>query len=226
MPKNMKNQPKRTFKQTMFGVKNPSRETKAEYRLAVFASGKGSTAETLLQRFTPDETKDVAVIITNNPQAGVLGIARNYNVPVEIICCDRWSDGEFINQILEEHDVNVIAELGYLKKLPVEVVEKFQGRSLNLHPALLPKYGGKGMYGRYVHEAVAQSGDGISGFSLNRVEEDFDTGEVIYQREVELPNDATPDKIAELVQQAERDYVAEAISNLLDEGALKNKKIH
>ncbi len=209
----------------MFGVKNPSKETKAEYRLAIFASGKGSTAETVLQRFTPDETKDVAVIITNNPQAGVLSIARNYNVPVEIICCDRWRDGDFINQILEEHNVNVIVELGYVKKLPIEVVRKYKDRSLNLHPALLPKYGGKGMYGRYVHEAVAHAGDKISGFSLHRVEEDFDTGEVVYQRRVKLTNGATPNKISELVRQAERDYVAEAISNLLDEGVLKNKKI-
>jgi phosphoribosylglycinamide formyltransferase-1 len=218
-----KQQKKRTFKQFMFGVKNPSKETKAEYRLAIFASGKGSTAETVLQRFTPDETKDVAVIITNNPQAGVLSIARNYNVPVEIICCDRWRDGDFINQILEEHDVNVIVELGYLKKIPIEVVEEYRGRSINLHPALLPKYGGKGMYGQSVHKAVSEAKERISGFSLHRVEEDFDTGEVVYQRQVELPNDASPDKISEMVRQAERDYVAEAISNLIDDGAFKGK---
>jgi phosphoribosylglycinamide formyltransferase-1 len=88
---------------------------------------------------------------------------------------------------------------------------------------LLPKYGGKGMYGQSVHKAVSEAKERISGFSLHRVEEDFDTGEVVYQRQVELPNDASPDKISEMVRQAERDYVAEAISNLIDDGAFKGK---
>ena len=183
--------------------------------VAIFASGSGSNAEETIKELRNSSAAQVRVVITNNSSAGVIERAQRLETPCEVIG-KSGSDAAQIMQILEKYQVDIILLQGYLRLLPTEVIAKYQGHILNQHPALLPKYGGKGMYGHFVHEAVANSGDKQGGFSLHRVTPIYDDGEVVWQETVDLPENATPEQIENLVRKLENDKAAGAIRNLIE----------
>ena len=184
--------------------------------IGVFASGRGSNFEALLHHIEEDEIPaKIGAVISNNQQAGVLQTASENNVPAYYIERGQFETGsEFcdaLEEIFDRHGINFIALAGYLRKIPTRVIRRYPNRILNIHPALLPDFGGKGMYGIRVHEAVLESGATVSGATIHIVDEEYDHGPIVLQHEVPVrPNDS-PDILAARVLQVEHRIYAEAV---------------
>jgi formyltetrahydrofolate-dependent phosphoribosylglycinamide formyltransferase len=170
-------------------------------RVAVAVSGRGSNLEALLRALGPAARARVAVVLSNRQEAGALARAEAYGVPTHVL--RRPDDAtEWLEQ-LERHQVELIVLAGYLRLVPPGVVARFRGRIINVHPALLPRFGGKGMYGHHVHEAVLASGVAESGATVHLVDEVYDQGAVLAQARVPvLPGD-DPERLAARVLEAE-----------------------
>jgi len=185
--------------------------------VAVFASGGGTNLQSLIDAFTRGNLGGrITAVISNNSGAYVLERARNSGVAAYHISGVKFPERErFVNEImsvLENHGVNLIVLAGYMKLLPVEVVRKYRNRILNIHPALLPKYGGKGMYGMNVHKAVIASGDRISGATVHFVDEIFDHGVILIQRTVPVSPGDDPESLAAKVLKVEHKILPAAVS--------------
>ncbi|HXY68430.1 MAG TPA: phosphoribosylglycinamide formyltransferase [Gemmatimonadales bacterium] len=165
-------------------------------RLAVLASGHGSNLQALLDAFRdPDAAAAVALVVSNKAGAGALERAAAAGVPTATIAEDG-RDAMRLLALLAEHRIELVVLAGYLKRVPDDVVRAFRGRMLNVHPALLPAFGGPGMYGRRVHEAVLKSGARVSGATVHLVDEQYDHGEIVAQWPVPVRADDTPETLA------------------------------
>jgi len=185
--------------------------------IAVFGSGKGSNFGAILEAMKVGKITGATIrlVLSNNSRAGILDIARVNDIPAVHVSERQFSDyGEFARgllRILAEHGVNFIVLAGYMKKVPGEIVAAFRGRILNIHPALLPKFGGEGMYGMRVHEAVIAAGEKESGATVHRVEEEYDRGPIVAQRLVPVYPGDTPESLAARVLRIEHELYPEAI---------------
>lgn len=193
-------------------------EGKSKIRLAVFASGAGSNAEKLIQYFKTSGAAQVTLVVCNKPDAGVVSIAVKEGVPVLLIENDRFFHGDAYLSFLQKENIGFIALAGFLWKIPKALIDAYPKRIVNLHPALLPKFGGKGMYGQYVHEAVLAAGEVETGITVHYVDEHYDNGDVIFQTACPvLPGDK-PGDIAQRIHALEHLHyprvVEEAIRNL------------
>jgi phosphoribosylglycinamide formyltransferase 1 len=190
-------------------------------RLAIFASGGGSNAEALMaMAITRGTPYAVVVCATNRSDAGVIDRAGRYDIPVEVLSADQVASGPKILDALERHHVEAIALAGYLRMIPVEVVQAFRHRILNIHPALLPSFGGHGMYGMNVHRAVIDSGVRWSGATVHMVDEAYDTGPIVLQEVVPVEPGDSPEVLAARVLRTEHMIYPTAV-RLLAEGRLK-----
>jgi formyltetrahydrofolate-dependent phosphoribosylglycinamide formyltransferase len=170
-------------------------------RVAVAVSGRGSNLEALLRALGPDGPARVVLVLSNRSEAGALARARDHGVPTEVLA-DAGDPGEWLDRLLQ-YRVDLLVLAGYLKLVPAPVVAQFRDRILNIHPALLPAFGGAGMYGRRVHQAVLASGARQSGATVHLVDEVYDRGRILAQTRVPvLPGD-TPDRLAARVLEAE-----------------------
>ncbi len=174
-------------------------------RIAVFISGGGSNARILIDRFRahPEDGVDVALLVSNKATAGGLLMAAERGVPSLVVTRSDWNDGQELLAALKAYEVDFVVLAGFLWLIPPYLVQAYPGRIVNIHPALLPKYGGKGMYGHYVHEAVKAAGDLESGITIHYVNENYDEGNVIFQAAVRLDPDDSPEQIAERVLRLE-----------------------
>jgi len=185
-------------------------------RLAVFASGRGSNCEAILENIENNSLQArVLVIISNNAAAGVLEIAKKHKIAHFHISQKQFeSEKEYVDRlsgVLDEHQVQLIILAGYLKMIPSEIIRCYRNRILNIHPALLPAFGGHGLYGRFVHEAVLNYGCKVSGATVHIVDEEYDTGTPIMQQCVPvLPGD-TPETLAARVLEVEHRIYSQAI---------------
>ncbi len=184
--------------------------------IAVFASGRGSNLMAILKAIEEGKLKArVVVVISNNSNAGALEIARLKGIDALHISRRQFSsDMEYVDKILSElrkRNVELIVLAGYMKKIPSEVVSEYRNRILNIHPALLPSFGGQGMYGINVHKAVIESGVKITGVTVHIVDEEYDHGPIVLQRAVEVKDDDTPETLAERVLRVEHEVYPEAI---------------
>ncbi|HEY3387114.1 MAG TPA: formyltransferase family protein [Saprospiraceae bacterium] len=179
--------------------------------LAIFASGAGSNADKICTYFKDHPTIRVKLVISNKADAGVLSIADKHGIESAYISKKYWSFPELVLPILETADITHIILAGYLSLIPSWLIEEYNGRIVNIHPALLPKHGGKGMYGHYVHEAVKSAGELVSGITIHEVNEHYDSGSILFQKEVELASTDTPDDIAHKVLVNEHAYYARVI---------------
>lgn len=173
-------------------------------RLAILASGGGSNLQAILDYFGPfgaSRAAQVVLVASNRADAGALARARAANVPGAVIA--NPADGPALRALLESHAVECIALAGYLKLVPREITERWRGRIVNVHPALLPKFGGAGMYGRRVHEAVIAAGERESGATVHHVDEVYDRGAIIAQERVPVEAGDTADSLAARVLAAE-----------------------
>lgn len=170
-------------------------------RVAVAVSGRGSNLEALLRALGPDAAARVVLVLSNRADAGALSSAATHGVPAEVLA-DPANAAEWLDR-LERFGVDLLVLAGYLKLVPAEVIARYRGRIVNIHPALLPGFGGPGMYGRRVHEAVLASGARESGATVHLVDEEYDRGAVLARARVPvLPGD-TPDRLAARVLEAE-----------------------
>ena len=184
------------------------------HSLIIFASGKGSNAKAILEYFKNEGKVKLCLIVTNNPTAGVLELAKNENIPTLIIDKNALSEDGFI-QKLKEHQPTLIILAGFLWKIPSNIITAFPRKIINIHPALLPKYGGKNMYGSKVHQAVLASGDKVSGITIHEVDEVYDNGNVLLQATCEvLPSD-NENTLAYKIHKLEHYYYPRTIEFLL-----------
>ena len=163
-------------------------------RVAVFASGGGTNLQALLDTCRPPEPASIVLVVSDKPAAGALERAKTAGVATHVI--DDPTDGEAIIQLLRNAGVDLVVLAGYLKHVPVAVVRKYDGRMINVHPALLPSFGGKGMYGIRVHRAVIEAGAAVSGVTIHLVNEEFDRGTPLAQWPVPVHSGDTPETLA------------------------------
>lgn len=179
------------------------------YRVAVGVSGGGSNLQALLDRLQGEAPARVVLVLSNRPDAGGLERARRGGVAAEVLS-DPADASEWITR-LGRRDVDLLVLAGYLKLVPPGVVQKYAGRIVNVHPALLPAFGGAGMYGKRVHEAVIASGATESGPTVHLVDEVYDRGEILAQRRVPVLPDDTPERLAARVLAAEHALLPEVV---------------
>ncbi len=180
-------------------------------QIAIFASGKGSNAEKIINYFKGDGKIRVRLIVCNKPGAGVIKIAEDAHIPVLIIEKEQFfRGGGYINE-LKDAGIDFIVLAGFLWKIPQALIEVYHNKIINIHPALLPKYGGKGMYGSKVHEAVIAAGEKESGITIHYVDEHYDNGDVIFQATCPVSAEDTPDSLAQKIHQLEHEHFARVI---------------
>lgn len=185
--------------------------------LAVLGSGRGSNFQSILTAIQQGRIPGVQVrlVISNNSGAGILGIARTHSLPALHVSEKQYRDeNEFVGAllgILRSHEVDAIVLAGYMKRLHPRLVRAYRNRILNIHPALLPRFGGKGMYGLHVHEAVIAAGEKISGATVHIVDEEYDHGSIILQQTVPVSPDDTPETLAAKVLTVEHQLYPEAL---------------
>ena len=183
---------------------------------AIFASGEGTNAENLFQYFANDSRIKIKLVVTNKDNAGVITRAEKYKKNVQIIskqALENYSD-KFIEFLKVEH-IDLIILAGFLVKIPESFVKAFPDKIINLHPSLLPKYGGKGMYGMNVHKAVIENGETESGITIHFVNEDYDKGKIIIQAKCKVDSNETAESLSKKIQQLEFEYLPKAVEQFL-----------
>lgn len=176
---------------------------KSEIRIAIFASGSGTNAEEIMKHFQNSSSVKIVLLLSNNPEAFALERAKKFNVPSRVFNREQWKGSECVLEWLTEKKVTHIVLAGFLWLVPAYLIKAFPGKIVNIHPALLPKHGGKGMYGMKVHEAVKSSGDKETGISIHVVNEHYDEGELLFQARCTVEEADTPVTIAQKVHQLE-----------------------
>lgn len=184
-------------------------------QIAILASGAGSNAARIIEHFDKHPTIKVSLVASNKPDAGVLSIALAAGIPTVIMEKERFFRGDGYVAIFQEHQIDFIVLAGFLWKIPSTLVQAFRGRMVNIHPALLPKYGGKGMYGKFVHEAVVASGEKFSGITIHFVDEIYDHGQIVFQDRFELVPGETPESLAVRIHELEHRHFPRVIEEVL-----------
>ncbi len=174
-------------------------------QIAIFASGAGSNAKKIIEYFADHKEIDIGLVVCNKPGAGVLQIAADAHIPVLMIDKDQFFRGNGYVDELKDADINFIVLAGFLWKIPEIIIGTFRNRIINIHPALLPKYGGKGMYGLKVHEAVIAAGEKESGITIHYIDEHYDNGDVIFQAACPVLQNDTPDILADRIHHLEHE---------------------
>jgi phosphoribosylglycinamide formyltransferase 1 len=183
-------------------------------RLAILASGSGSNAEKIMEHFQGSTEAEIALIASNKADAFVLERAKKFEVPTFTFSRKEMEAGVLLEK-LEEEKIDWVILAGFLLKIPEELIRAFPNRMVNIHPALLPKYGGKGMFGHHVHEAVKAAGDTETGITIHLVNEHYDEGKIIFQAATSVNSEDTPDSIAQKVHALEHRYFPEVIESLV-----------
>ena len=183
--------------------------------IAIFASGSGSNAENIINYFSDNPNVSFPLILANKPDAYVLDRAKRLKIPTYVFNRETFYKTDEVLKILEEVKTDLIVLAGFLWLVPENILRTFPNKIINIHPALLPKYGGKGMYGMRVHEAVKSSGDKESGITIHYVNEKYDEGKVIFQTKFPVEENDTPESIAQKVHKLEYEHFPVVIERLL-----------
>ena len=183
-------------------------------KIVIFASGSGTNAENIIKYFADKDSGTVVAVFTNNPNAKVIDRAKKYQVPTEIFSRAELIEGKILQKIKNfEPDWIILA--GFLLKLPQSIINAYPDKIINIHPALLPKYGGKGMYGARVHEAVIAAKEKESGISIHWVNEHYDEGAIIFQAKCSIDANDTADTLANKIHALEHAHFAPTIEKFL-----------
>ncbi len=185
-------------------------------RIAIFASGAGSNAAKIIEHLNHQPHIQVALIVCNKPGAGVIQIAASHQIPVLMIEKEKFFRGNaYVDEIKHRGEIDFIVLAGFLWKVPAALIQAYPNRIINIHPALLPKYGGKGMYGMHVHEAVINAGEKESGITIHYVNEHFDEGETIFQARCEVTKEDTPETLAQKIHQLEHTHFPKIVERVV-----------
>jgi len=185
--------------------------------IAIFASGSGSNAEAIIKHFTDHPKIEVALIVSNKKEAYVLQRAQSHGIDSIIISSDFKNAPDLLEAKLEFCKIDFIVLAGFLLKIPSWLIKKFPSKIINIHPALLPKYGGKGMYGKHVHQAVFNNMETESGITIHMVNEHYDEGKIVFQKRIDLDILDTPEDIASKVLGLEHENYPRIIEQILKE---------
>lgn len=183
-------------------------------KIILFASGSGSNAEEIINYFKKNGHAEVVAIFSNKKEAFVLERAKKFQIETVVFSKTTLNDG-FVLEKIEKYQPDLIVLAGFLLKFPESILKKFPN-VVNIHPALLPKYGGKGMYGNYVHEAVLANKEKETGITIHYVNENYDEGAFIFQKAIAIADCQTAEEIAQRVHQLEHRYFPEIIDSLLE----------
>lgn len=182
--------------------------------LILFASGRGSNVQAIIDYFANNIEVKPVLIVCNKHEAGVLQIAEAHNIPVQMINKELFQSKDFVT-ILQQYTPSLIILAGFLWRMPEILVQSFAGKIINIHPALLPKYGGKGMYGQHVHQAVIAGAEKESGITIHYVNEHYDEGATILQAHCPVITNDTPDTLAKRIHELEHYFLPRTIAFLL-----------
>jgi phosphoribosylglycinamide formyltransferase 1 len=183
--------------------------------IAIFASGAGSNAQKIIDHFRNSSVARVAIILCNKPEAGVLKIAAKEDIPSVLIEKEPFFHTDRYIKILQDAAIDLVVLAGFLWKVPANLVQAFPDHIINIHPALLPKYGGKGMYGHFVHEAVILAKEMESGITIHYVNEKYDDGATILQERCTITPEDTPDTLAAKIHLLEHQWYPVIVERLL-----------
>ena len=190
-------------------------------KIIVFASGSGTNAENIIKHFAGTKIASVVSVFTNNASAKVIERAKNHQIPVEIFSKNELLERNVLQKI-QEIDPDLIVLAGFLLKFPETIIEKYPNKIINIHPALLPNYGGKGMYGMHIHRAIINNKEKETGISIHYVNENYDEGGIIFQKNVALTEEDTPETVAEKIHELEQKYFPEIIQAVLEDSTREN----
>ncbi|MEZ4757616.1 MAG: phosphoribosylglycinamide formyltransferase [Flavobacteriales bacterium] len=183
-------------------------------RIAILASGSGSNAQRLIEHFTGSPVAEVVLVGCDQPAAGVLQRAWDLGVPSYLFTGGELRGGAVQRELLDQH-IDLVVLAGFLRLIPADMVRAFPERIVNIHPALLPKYGGKGMYGSHVHRAVIAAGEQQSGITIHRVNEHYDEGAILFQASCPVLPDDTPDTLAARIHALEHAHYPAIVDELV-----------
>ncbi len=183
--------------------------------LAIFASGKGTNAEAIINYFRGNREISVAMVVCNNPDAGVLDIARKHAIPVSVITQKNLDEPREFLEVLKRHEIGFIVLAGFLWLIPKYLLDEFPDKIINIHPALLPKHGGRGLFGKRVHESVLKANEEETGITVHYVNEHFDEGEIIFQAKCSVEPGDTTATLEARVRQLELEHYPKVIEKLL-----------
>ena len=182
--------------------------------VAIFASGTGSNAQKLIDYFKNSEKIKISLIVCNNPDAGVLKIATKENIPILLIEKQKFTQTGYIPE-LKNKNIEFIVLAGFLWKIPPVLIAEFSHKIINIHPALLPSFGGKGMYGNAVHAAVLSAKEKQSGITIHYVDEKYDHGKIIFQSTCPVEENETVESLSKKIHELEHKFYAEQVEKLL-----------
>lgn len=184
--------------------------------IAIFASGNGTNAENIAKYFSKNEKINVALILSNRADAGVHERARRWGIPSLVFPKADFISGEPVLKVLQKYQIDFIVLAGFMCLISEPFLRAFPNRIVNIHPALLPKFGGKGMFGHHVHEAVVASGEKESGITIHYINEQYDEGQIIFQASCQLTPNDTPDTVAAKVHALEYQYYPQIIEQIIN----------
>lgn len=185
-------------------------------RIAIFASGSGSNAENIARYFSNNTRISVKLILSNKPDAYVIERAKKMNIPALVFTRQEFYESDKVLQYLNENNIDWIVLAGFLWLIPVSLLEAYPKRIVNIHPALLPKYGGKGMYGKNVHQAVIDNRETESGITIHYVNQDYDKGNIIFQAGCKVNPSDTAESLAIKVHDLEYAFFPKVVEKLID----------
>jgi len=183
-------------------------------KIALFASGSGSNVENIAHYFSNDPTVEISVVFTNTTNAGVIARCKTLNLPLFYFNRSAFLSGKLL-AVIKALDIDLIVLAGFLLKIPEDMVRAFANKIINIHPALLPKFGGKGMYGMHVHRAVKEQNEVETGITIHFVNEHYDEGAIIHQAKVGLNGSESPEEIAEKVHALEYEHYPKIIEKII-----------
>ena len=183
-------------------------------RLSIFVSGNGTNLQRIAEYFRDNRDVEIVNVVCNNPEAYAIERAKNLGIPVKMVNRQEFNSPEFTEE-MASLKLDLIVLAGFLWKIPANLIQAYPKKIVNIHPALLPKYGGKGFYGEHVHEAVVAAKEAFSGITIHYVNEIYDNGEIILQAYTKLEAKETPDSLAAKIHQLEQAYFPVAIEQLL-----------
>ena len=183
--------------------------------IAIFASGEGTNAQTIIDYFKSSSQVKIALVVSNKSTANVLNRAKNNNIPTLVIDRNAFYESNTVVEQLKNANIDLIVLAGFLWMIPENLIKAFPNKIVNIHPALLPKFGGKGMFGMNVHKAVIEAKEKESGISIHFVNEHYDEGKIISQYKCEVLEKDSAEDLAKRIHQLEYEFFPKAIENLL-----------
>jgi phosphoribosylglycinamide formyltransferase-1 len=184
-------------------------------RVAIFASGSGSNAMNLIQHFKGHSSIEVAFVLTNNSNAGIIEKAEGVGVKTIVLSNADVAQGEVLRNLCNEENISWVVLAGYLRLVPADFIDSYENRIINLHPALLPKFGGKGMFGQHVHRAVVESGETESGITIHFVNSEFDKGRIIAQFRCSVNKEDTASDVDRKIRVLEQSYLPTVVEKTI-----------